>query len=412
MSYNEQFKKYELIPDQEFDFAVQDSLIANSSLAGTPKKISIDILKRFFKNYLSVIALVVFLLIIIISIIVPIVSPYSENKVVSGVSIEFIKELPPSYAPIVNETLNQISIEQIIATFNKNNAGTSIPELTYNDFLMNPELLITASNGIVENVIKLEAGNFNIIYNKYALVSLMQKFLGANGNEQGLSVLLGTDKFGFDIWTRTWFATRESLLLAILVVLVEGIIGITIGSYLGFFVGTWIDNILTRFIDLIKNIPVTIWFLLFVSFFPNITFWNLFASLILIGWISPVYQTRLWIITVKDQEFVKASQAIGANVNRRIFSHALPMIFGKLATSLVSRIIFIIFLISSLAFLGFLPANAPANLGLVLNQALGQANFWALGLPSIILLLISLSTQFIANGIHDALDPQAQKGRR
>lgn len=346
-----------------------------NSLSGKQKRMSVDVATRFFKNYFASISLIVFLTILIISIIVPFVSQFGSNKPILNLTPEFISNLPPSYAPIVTEILTVSQLENVI-------------KILGNDAVTTRELT--------------PGGDWLVTYDKYNLIN---KTLGEFSN---FSTILGTTQEGFDIWTRTWSATRDSLLLSILVALTETTIGIFVGAYIGFHAGTWIDNILTRLIDIVKNIPSIIWFLLLISLFNDLNFGTLFLSLILIGWTAPVYQTRLWMITIKDQEYILASKSIGASTNRQIFIHALPAIIGKLATAFVWRIIIVIFFVSSLAFLGFIPYGGEPNLGTILNEARSQVenNIWILLLPSLILLLTSLSTQFIANGLHDALDPK------
>ncbi|MDK2819722.1 MAG: ABC transporter permease [Mycoplasmataceae bacterium] len=350
-----------------------------SSLSGKQKRMSADVATRFFKNYFASISLVVFLTILLISIIAPLASQFGSNKPILNLTPEFISNLPPSYAPIVTEILTVSQLENIIKVLG--NDAVTTRELT-------------------------PGGDWLVTYDKYTLIN---KTLGELSDKTfDFTTILGTTQEGFDIWTRTWAATRDSLLLSILVALTETTIGILIGSYIGFHAGTWIDNVFTRLIDIVKNVPSIIWFLLLISLFNDLNFGTLFLSLILIGWTAPVYQTRLWMITIKDQEYILASKSIGASTNRQIFIHALPAIIGKLATSFVWRIVIVIFFVSSLAFLGFIPYGGEPNLGTILNEARSQVenNIWILLLPSVILLLTSLSTQFIANGLHDALDPK------
>ncbi|MGL5643862.1 MAG: ABC transporter permease [Metamycoplasmataceae bacterium] len=344
------------------------------SLSGKQKRISVDIAGRFFKNYFALVSSIIFISILLIAIIAPIISQFESNKVVLGIDSQFITNLPPSYAPVVTEVLTRSQLE----------------------------LIEKALGPIADKKELTPNGDWLVTYNKYELIN---KTLGDNSN---FSTILGTTQEGFDVWTRTWTATRDSLLLSLLVAFSETFIGIIIGAYLGFHAGTWIDTFLTRVIDIVKNVPSIIWFLLLVSLFKDVTFGTLFLSLVLIGWTNPVYQTRLWIITVKDQEYIMASKSIGASTNRQIFVHALPAIIGKLATTLVQRIVVVILFVSSLAFLGFIPFGGEPNLGTILNEARSQVenNVWILLLPSLILLSVSLSSQFIANGLHDALDPK------
>ncbi len=382
-------KKYE---KENLDFSLNDNLFrfvelerssGISSLSGKQKRITVDIAGRFFKNYFALVSLLVFSSIFLISIIAPAISRFGSNTAILSIDYQFVSNLPPSYAPVVTEVLTITQLEHI-------------------EKILGP---------IIDKKELTPNGDWLVTYNKYDLINATLQI--SNPDAGNFGTLLGTTQEGIDIWTRTWTATRDSLLLSILVAFTETAIGIVIGAYLGFHAGTWIDTVLTRIIDIIKNVPSIIWFLLLVSLFKDINFGTLFLSLVIIGWTAPVYQTRLWIITVKDQEYILASKSIGASTNRQIFHHALPAIIGKLATSLVQRIVIVIFFISSLAFLGFIPHGGEPNLGTILNEARSQVenNVWILLLPSLILLFISLSTQFIANGLHDALDPKLKGGK-
>lgn len=377
--------------DKTFDLQMNDNLFrfielsdsnASSSLTGTPKNVFIDIVKRFCKNYVAVFSLMVILAISFIAVIVPAVSPYSSTKPALEVSLDWITNMPPSYSPIVTEVLDQKRLNLIMSIQSNSNL-----KIIYETIDLGAETRVT--------------------YDKYLLLAnLSEKKLNTN-------FLLGTNNVGIDIWTRTWAATRDSITLAFLVATTDAIIGITIGAILGFHAGTWIDTIFTRVIDVIINIPTLIWFLMLITITPVINQFTLYLILISIGWVYMVHSTRLWVITVKDQEFIMAAKSIGASKTRQIFIHALPTVIGKLATNYVRRIVIVILSLSSLTFLGFLPVTGDPNLGTLLQEARIQVeiNIWTLLLPSLILLLFSLSSQFVANGLHDALDPKVGRGR-
>lgn len=369
--------------DNLFKFIELSDSNTSSSLTGTPKNVFIDIVKRFCKNYVAILSLLIILAISFIAVIVPAVSPYSSTKPASDASLEWITNMPPSYSPIVTEVLDQKRLS-LIKSIQDNNPNLKI---IYETIDLGAETRIT--------------------YDKYLLVSnLSEKKINAN-------FLLGTNNVGIDIWTRTWAATRDSITLAFLVATTDAIIGITIGAILGFHAGTWIDTVFTRIIDVIINIPTLIWFLMLITITPVINQFTLYLILISIGWVYMVHNTRLWVITVKDQEFIMAAKSIGASKTRQIFIHALPTVIGKLATNYVRRIVIVILSLSSLTFLGFLPVTGDPNLGTLLQEARIQVeiNIWTLLLPSLILLLFSLSSQFVANGLHDALDPKVGRGK-
>lgn len=370
-----------------FNFVDINSSKKIVSLTGSPKKAWKDIIVRFSKNWLALGSLFIILFIVAMSIFAPIASPYSAIDPASGVSIDVIKNMPPSYAPNVTEIVSQ----DWINSYNKLSPIDIVGETLGND-------------------------QFIVTYDKYHYYSMIVSTASSSveGVPKTLNTILGTNLSGIDIWTRTWVASRDSFSLALLVTITESIIGITIGAILGFYAGTWIDTIFTRIVDIIRNIPQLIWFLLIITLLPEINMFFIFLTLISIGWVIPVYQTRLWMITVKDHEYILAAKSIGASKKRQIFLHALPAIIGKLSTNIVRRIVVVILSLSSLTFLGFLPITGSPNFGTLLQEARAQfgINFWILLLPSMILLMFSLSSQFVANGLHDALDPQINKGAK
>nr|WP_307917624.1 ABC transporter permease subunit [Mycoplasmopsis bovis] len=170
-----------------------------------------------------------------------------------------------------------------------------------------------------------------------------------------------------------------------------------------------------RMIDIFQAPPSIIWLLMFISLSkdgPND--WILIAGLLFTGWTWPIHSTRLFIITVKDEEYILASKSIGASKNRQIFFHALPAILGKIAMNYVRRIPGVILSIASLSFLGFYNSPDSYNLGKFLSDNIGKEteNPWIVIIPATTLLLLSLSLQFIAIGLHDALDPKVIKIKR
>ena len=368
--------------DQLFQFVDLNETVRSTSLVGKPKNAFLDILKRFCKNYAALFSVVMVVSIALIGLIAPAVSPFSATKAANPASLTWVANLPPGYSPVVTEILNLNQVQEIQG--------------------------IETAKGVTIILDEKVINNQHIVtYNKYLLVSsLDDKF--AN-----FTTLLGTNNVGIDIWTRTWVATRDSLNLAFLVATFDAVVGISIGAVLGFHAGKWIDTVFTRVIEIIINIPSLIWFLMLITIVPTINQFTLFLILCSIGWVYMVNGTRLWIITVKDRDFIMAAKSIGASKKRQIFFHALPTVIGKLATNYVRRIVVVIVSLSSLTFLGFLPATGDPNLGTLLQEARAQfgTNIWILLLPSMILLVLSLSMQFIANGLHDALDPQVVRGK-
>ncbi|MGX9340731.1 ABC transporter permease [Mycoplasma sp. 1573] len=424
-------KKYKLSNElnEKIHFVDPNKRKIISNIAGKPKKIVIEIFKRFFKNPYVAFSFFIFVALLLCAFIIPATSQYQANKPVTGDNLEFIKFLPPNNSPITtrNVTLTPGSgaeavSDQVFATYLRIKDLVSkddTPEYVKDYF----QILLNSSSfsQIGESVQVAFTYNSYQMYQSYVVYAKLFAYLSENNSNfpaqdvfaswinsaPKVNSILGTDVYGRDVWTASWYATAESIKIAILTAIVQTIIGVSIGAYLGFKAGTRIDTITMRVIEIILSPPSLIWMLLFVSIL-GVNNWALILSLIITGWAWPVSSTRMFIITVKDEEYITAAKSIGASTTRQVFIHALPAILGKIANSFVKRIPSIILSLASLAFLGFYKDNNNVNLGQLLIDATPQIsnNFWILLLPSLILLTLSLSLHFIAIGVHDSLDPR------
>ncbi|WP_322959418.1 ABC transporter permease [Mycoplasmopsis cynos] len=405
-----------------------------ANVAGKPKKFLIEVLKRYFLSWPSVLFLIVFLIVLITSLVVTSFSPYSADKSISETinlnligdqkgqttksSSSFVNFLPTFWSGktkldlVINDADFAQNANQwydskyyggyLWKVFNQPQYFEVKGDVRYIDFYKFNE---------VDNVnIVLRASKIPTTISAQEAERYYNEILAANPQIH-FKTFLGTNKVGIDIWTQSWIGTWRAIRLALIVATLQTIIGVAIGSYLGFHVGTSIDTIIMRLVDIFSAPPTLIWLLIFATTFGT-TDLTLGFALVFVGWVGAVGRTRLFIITVKDSEFITASESVGASKARLIYRHALPAIIGKISTSYVQSIPSIILSISALAFLGFFQAD-DANLGKIINSAAAFAsnNIWILLLPSIILLSISVSLHFIALGIHDALDPKVIKTR-
>ncbi|AWX69752.1 ABC transporter permease [[Mycoplasma] anseris] len=420
--FNEKYKisselqdKFNLIPETE-----KKNI---TTIAGKPKNIYIEMTKRFFKNPIVTIAFIVFIVMILCSLIIPApgIRTYDPNTPISGSNKIFF--LPPSYSPIFKSTVDTVNADYV---FIKDLETHKIFSDYLRPFLNN---VVIEENG---NNVYLEYNSYDFLF--YSdVIQRYNEYINSHTSEVKnwthqqhidllrslesqtpyLKTILGTDARGADIWITTWYATWRAFKVALIVAVIETIIGVAIGAYIGFHAGKLMDTVIMRIIEIFTSVPELIWLLIFVSFLGS-TDKTLIIALILTGWAGPVAGTRMFIITVKDQEYISAAKAVGASTGRQVFVHALPAIIGKIANSFVKRIPATILSISSLAFLGFFKEKNDINLGQLLIDAVPQAsnNVWLLLLPALILLLLSVSLHFIAVGIHDCLDPKVMSKRK
>ncbi|WP_341490548.1 ABC transporter permease [Mesomycoplasma ovipneumoniae] len=338
-----------------------------------------DTVQKFFKSKISLISTFLFLSVLIIAIFTIIFSPYSVNKPISNADPSLVYEQLPSTLGTIKTTISTDILEKIRA--------------------IEVEKNITLIQGATK---ELFPNRWEINVNPYQVMSALE-------NGKNFISLVGTDQFGRDIWLRTWQGTLNALGISVLIALIQFLIGIVLGTYLGYHIGSWIDNIVLRIIDIFGAIPWIIIFIIFIAIWGPYTI-TIIILLSLTGWTIPTYQARSYTVIVKDEEYIYAAKVIGASKFRQIYSHILPNILGKLLSTFIASIFSSISTIASLAFLGFLQEGpeSSANLGLIINSSvpLADKNPIALLLPSMVLVALAVTSRFIANGIHDALDPR------
>lgn len=419
-------QKYSLSPkmNQFLKRKINDAEF-KTTIAGEPKKMWKETIKRFFTNPISIIAIIIFITLILMGIIISWTSPFKPKQAIDSGDINIIRYLPPAYQKYtyIPLTHSEKLTNNVIAKIEQWKQELDNPSFKdyYNYFISLTEYQEKALNSNQDLI------TYNHI-NFFKLSKVWQQFIENKKNGVILSLdeikqlvnqvewktsILGTDDIGADIWTTAWYSTWNSIKIALIVATIETIIGVAIGAYLGYHAGKWVDTIMMRLIDIFLSPPSLVWLLLFVTIFGS-TDTALIIALIFVGWAGPVSRTRMFMITVKNEEYITASKSVGAKKVRLIFVHALPAILGKIATSYVRTIPAIIMSIASLSFLGFFKSENSTNLGQILIDANATAskNIWTLALPCIILLSLSLSLHFISLGVHDSLDPRVMTSKR
>lgn len=218
---------------------------------------------------------------------------------------------------------------------------------------------------------------------------------------------LGTDDLGRDQWTRLWYGARISLYIGLLAAFMDLSLGVIYGGIAGYFGGTKIDNLMMRFTEVIGGIPsLVILMLLLMVMEPGLI--SLSIAIAATGWIGVARVVRAQYLKLKDQEFVLASRTLGANPRRIIIKHLFPNVIGQIIIMITFSIPGAIFYEAFLAFIGLgIPAPLP-SMGTLINNGYKfmTTNPYMMWLPTIVLSILMLSINLLANGLRDALDPK------
>lgn len=218
----------------------------------------------------------------------------------------------------------------------------------------------------------------------------------------------GSDTLGRDIFTRVWEGTRISLYIAVVAVVIDVIFGLSYGLISGYFGGR-IDAVMQRCAEILNSIPnLVIVTLMILVLSPGLG--AIIVALMITGWIPMSRIARAQMLKLKEQEFVLASKTLGASPLRIIFREIMPNIVGQIITQTMFSIPHAIFTEAFLAFVGLGIPAPMASLGTLISDA--YKNFtthpYMIMSPLIVLALLMLSFNLLADGLRDALDPKAE----
>ena len=230
--------------------------------------------------------------------------------------------------------------------------------------------------------------------------------------------LVGTDGNGMDMLTRLMYGGRISLMIGFVVIIIEGIIGILIGGISGYF-GGWVDTILMRVVDVVICIPAMPLYIIIGSVMdyykidPRIRIYALCAILGIVGWPSIARMVRGQIRSLREQEFMVATEATGVRVSRRIFRHLIPNVIPQLIVIATMGLGDVILMEATLSFLGIgvkFPYASWGNIVNAVNDVYVLTNFWFVWIPAGFLILLTvLGFNFVGDGLRDAFDPKMKR---
>ncbi|ASK61988.1 peptide ABC transporter permease [Virgibacillus phasianinus] len=220
---------------------------------------------------------------------------------------------------------------------------------------------------------------------------------------------LGTDNLGRDQWTRLWKGTRVSLYIAFLAAAIDLIIGVAYGGISG-YAGGRVDNILQRIMEVLVGIPNLVVILLMIIILqPGIL--SITIALTITGWIGMARIVRGEIMKIKNMEYVLASRTLGTKSSKIITRHLLPNISGVIIINTMFTIPSAIFFEAFLSFIGLGLVPPEASLGTLINTGFDYIRIYPFLLlyPAIIISVIMIAFNIVADGLRDAFDPRMHK---
>ena len=218
--------------------------------------------------------------------------------------------------------------------------------------------------------------------------------------------LLGTDKFGRDIFVRLMSGARISISIGFAAAVMNLGIGTVYGGICG-YIGGKTDMILMRVVDIIYSVPTLLYVILIMLVFGS----NIFSVLLAIGissWVGMARLVRGQILSLKEQEYAQAAYVIGASKARILFRHLIVNCLGPIIVEATLIVPTAIFTEAFLAFVGIGISLPPASWGTMANEArsLLQTQPVQMLWPVLAICLTILSLNFVGDGLSEALDPK------
>jgi oligopeptide transport system permease protein len=221
---------------------------------------------------------------------------------------------------------------------------------------------------------------------------------------------LGTDTFGRDLLTRTALGGRISIGIGFAATFVILLIGVAYGSISG-FIGGHLDNGMMRFLDALYGLPYLPFAIITLAIFGDSNFWSMAIALSIATWFTTARIVRGQIITLKQNDYVRAAGTLGARWHRILVRHLLPNTLGVLVIAVFLELPGVILGEAFLSFIGLGIGAPDASWGSMAQEGYKVYRVFPLliVIPSVAIATLILCANFIADGLRDALDPRTRE---
>lgn len=264
-----------------------------------------------------------------------------------------------------------------------------------------------ANNYIIDVLAIIQSPNASDPANPYISYKVrVNRFMMHLGEQpEDVYFWFGTTQDGYDLFTEIWKGARISIMMALLVVVINAIIGLTIGSIVGYYGGV-LDLLFDRFVEIVASIP-------FLSVLTLVTLrwgtdlWVILFAFTATGWLGSYGTGRMQFYRFKNREYVLAARTLGASDARIMLKHILPNTLGLIVTSYALAIPAFVFSEASFSFLGIINYKDALSVGMLIEQGRAQMATYPFLLlfPALYIATLMIAFNLFGNGLRDAFNP-------
>jgi peptide/nickel transport system permease protein len=221
--------------------------------------------------------------------------------------------------------------------------------------------------------------------------------------------VLGTDAVGRDILSRLFYGARVSLVIAVLVVTISGVVGLVLGAISGYFAGT-VDLLIQKLVEVVWAFPPLLLAIAIMAFLGQ-GLENLILALVSQRWIAYCRVSRGQALSLRTREFVDAARSLGANDTRIIAYHIMPNLFPSAVVIGTFSMASAIIAEAALSFLGLgVPPEIPTWGSMLSDGRTYISTSWWLALfPGLCIFFTVLGINLLGDGLRDILDPRLKR---
>jgi len=239
------------------------------------------------------------------------------------------------------------------------------------------------------------------------------------GKMVNYTFLLGSGKYGADIYYGVIWGARTSIYISVLVVFIASVLGIVLGAIAGYFGGK-IDELLMRITDIFLSIPGLI-LAMAVAAVLSRSLENIMLALIFVWWPPYARLIRGQVLSIRENTYVEAARAVGAKRSRVLFRHVVPNSLAPMLVAATMDLGTVVLVAAGLSFIGFGPPSGTAEWGRMISDGQqyfistfyyeGQAYnpWWMWVFPGIMIFLFVMGFNLFGDGLRDILDPRLRR---